>query len=173
MPVKKNAFVYISQQITGWKDRLVGRCTLYLQENHSNAKETELRQFVYVNEGHVNRSACDYQTHLERLMIRAQVSSAALIVLPPGVLWKNHKDALSTDDSVELQLEITVLSEVYLLHDNNAVFGGRIHIHIVHSSPCSPYDFEIVCCVDNLSCHFCGRSHHQTVVVLQDDVQQK
>lgn len=53
-----------------------------------------------------------------------------------------------------------------LLHDNNTLFGGSINIHIVHTGPSSPNDFEIISSIDNISCYLSCRPNHKAIIVL-------
>lgn len=56
----------------------------------------------------------------------------------------------------------------YALHDDDALSGGRVHIHVVHASPSSPDDFEVAGGLDDIRCDFGRGSDHEAVVVLKD-----
>lgn len=53
-----------------------------------------------------------------------------------------------------------------LLHDDNALLGGSINIHIVYAGSGPPNDFEVVSSVDDIGRYLRGRSNHEAVVVL-------
>lgn len=55
----------------------------------------------------------------------------------------------------------------HLLHDNNALVGGSINIHIVHTGPSSPNNFEIISSIYNVRCYLGRRSNNKAIVVLK------
>lgn len=55
---------------------------------------------------------------------------------------------------------------VNLLHDNNAVFRGRLHVHVVHTGPSAADDLQTAGRVDDLGRDLCRRPHYQSVIVL-------
>ena len=57
-----------------------------------------------------------------------------------------------------------------LLHNYYALLGSSIHIHVVNTSSSSANDLELISCTDDFSCNLCCRSHHQSIIVLEEHV---
>lgn len=53
-----------------------------------------------------------------------------------------------------------------LLHDNYPLFGSSVDVHVVHTGPSSPDDFQVVSGADDVGRDLCCRSDHQAVIVL-------
>lgn len=52
------------------------------------------------------------------------------------------------------------------LHDDDALLGGGVDVHVVHAGAGPPNDFQVISGIDDISCDLCRRSDDQAVVVL-------
>lgn len=109
--------------------------------------------------------------HLDRLISKAQVSSAALIVFPLGVLGKkkNPPQKFTFYRPNAAQFAKLCAATGNSLHDNDSLFGGSVHVHVVHTCPSPADDLQIVGSIDDVGRNLCCRSHHEAVVVLQGE----
>lgn len=53
-----------------------------------------------------------------------------------------------------------------LLHDQNALPGCSLQVHIVHACASPAHHLELLCCVDDVSSHLGGRADDEAFTVL-------
>lgn len=87
--------------------------------------------------------------HLDRLISRAQVSSAALMVFPLGVLGRTG-GSLQSEHSAHPPSPQLHAASGNSLHDDDSLSVGGVDVHVIHAGPSSADDFQVVGGIDDV-----------------------